>query len=730
MAELNAPRHRSLAARPRGVAARRADDGAGARRGRAVRRVGHRPGRLSAHPLGPRRADRAGAARRSRSARSACALSEVPTPVQDRAGAPSPPTPRSASCRSCGRRCRGDAWEGAEPHAAVPARVRAVRLLAPARRERGAAARRLDAGDDRPGGRSSRCTSTRPAQREPARPAAGRAAGLSERLSQRQRRAVADGLLAGAAAGAQRAPAVGSARSTRRRRGAAGRGRAAQPEPRLAVRHAGDARAGVRAAARARAHVRAARAGRRSASPRRHRRCCAWAIICTAERSHARPCTAPSRPPSRRSLQSAASSRLGAAIERRSAHLAEARAGGSARASRAAALATLVAVAGGRAGRGRQPGHARRTRLGQLQGRLRRGRTPAAAWSAGSAATATTSTGSRWTSSLAHPILGIGADNFQQQYLAHGRTQETPHYPHSVELRTLTRRGWSGRCSPLVGLGAALLGGRRGRCAAPIRSRAAVAAAALAGFAYWLVHGSFDWFWEFAGLGAPAFALLGLACALAPRAEASSLAKRRRPPAALAPDGRAAGRRVASGPGVGARGAGCCVALAAALSLAAPWLSQLEVQSAARIWTRAPRRPTPACSDAAQLNPLSDEPTWWRQHRAALRRPGPRRSASSRWRSARTPGDAYATLERGAIASARGDARGRWRCSSAPSRLTRANRSRARRWSRAGRAACQRRGAEPPDPAQSSTTRVNRIVRFVRNRGLLLDTDPHASLAC
>src|SRR5207244_11855303 len=55
-----------------------------------------------------------------------------------------------------------------------------------------------------------------------------------------------------------------------------------------------------------------------------------------------------------------------------------------------------------------------------------------------------------------------------------------------------------------------------------------VAIAALGGFAYWLVHGSFDWFFEFAGLGAPAFALLGLACALAPaqRGEPRSRAER------------------------------------------------------------------------------------------------------------------------------------------------------------------------------------------------------------
>ena len=148
---------------------------------------------------------------------------------------------------------------------------------------------------------------------------------------------------------------------------------------------------------------------------------------------------------------------------------------------------------------------------------------------------------------VAHPLVGIGADNFQQQYLAHGRSDETPHYPHSVELRTLAQTGLVGALLALVGLGAALLAAARAlRSADPlVRS---VAGAALAGFAYWVVHGSFDWFWEFAGLGAPAFALLGLACALAPARAPSSPRRlagpegRRGPPPAPGASSRRAAR--------------------------------------------------------------------------------------------------------------------------------------------------------------------------------------------
>ncbi len=119
---------------------------------------------------------------------------------------------------------------------------------------------------------------------------------------------------------------------------------------------------------------------------------------------------------------------------------------------------------------------------------------------------------------VAHPVGGIGADNFAEAYLAHGRSEETPHYPHSVELRTLADTGAVGVVLAVVGLGAALLACRGAIRRSPDLLARGVAAAAVAGFAYWAVHGSVDWFWEFAGLGAPAFALLGLGCALAPRA--------------------------------------------------------------------------------------------------------------------------------------------------------------------------------------------------------------------
>jgi hypothetical protein len=293
----------------------------------------------------------------------------------------------------------------------------------------------------------------------------------------------------------------------------------------------------------------------------------------------------------------------------------------------------------------------------------------------------------------ANPIGGIGADNFQKQYLAHGRSEETPHYPHSVELRTLSETGIAGSLLAVVGLAAALLAGL-GACRDAVRSGVEglggdVAAAALGGFAYWAVHGSFDWFWEFAGLGAPAFALLGLACALAPgssrrtfasasprRALASTAARlgfdRARgagageasqdrsaqdepdgPTGRSAPRGGRVRRRLPRRRALGV--AGAIAGLIAALSLAGPWLSQVQVQRAARMWTTAPKAAYASLDEAAELNPLSDEAYVVAGTIATRYGDLARADHEFSLALARTPSDPYATLERGAIASMRGE---------------------------------------------------------------------------
>ncbi|MDX6718158.1 MAG: hypothetical protein QOJ63_412 [Solirubrobacteraceae bacterium] len=134
-------------------------------------------------------------------------------------------------------------------------------------------------------------------------------------------------------------------------------------------------------------------------------------------------------------------------------------------------------------------------------------------------------TGSRFTGSLgsgrydywrvalnefaAHPVEGIGADNFNAAYLRERRTDEAPRHPHSLAMRLLAQVGIVGTVAFLVFLGALLTAARRAR-----RVDAFVSTALLSAFAMWLVHAQVDWLWAFPALGLLAFALLGIAARL------------------------------------------------------------------------------------------------------------------------------------------------------------------------------------------------------------------------
>jgi tetratricopeptide (TPR) repeat protein len=93
------------------------------------------------------------------------------------------------------------------------------------------------------------------------------------------------------------------------------------------------------------------------------------------------------------------------------------------------------------------------------------------------------------------------------------------------------------------------------------------------------------------------------------------------------------------------------------LSLAAPWLSQLQVQSAARVWTKAPQTAYAHLNEAALLNPLSAEPYLVAGTISLRFRDLAHADHEFSLALQRSPEDAYATLERGAIASGEGHRR-------------------------------------------------------------------------
>lgn len=184
------------------------------------------------------------------------------------------------------------------------------------------------------------------------------------------------------------------------------------------------------------------------------------------------------------------------------------------------------------------------------------------------------------------PLTGVGSENFQQDYLARGNSGEQPRYPHSLVLGVLSQTGVVGTLL-LFGalLAAAFTALRSRRRSSP--EAAAVVGVALSVFAYWLLQASVDWFWEFPGVTAPAFAMLGLAGALNRT--------------------RSAGE---SAPRAGAVSAGLAGAAAIALmiSFVLPWLAERDIERAATEWQAAPAVAFDRLDRAKRLNPLSPNP--------------------------------------------------------------------------------------------------------------------------
>lgn len=109
------------------------------------------------------------------------------------------------------------------------------------------------------------------------------------------------------------------------------------------------------------------------------------------------------------------------------------------------------------------------------------------------------------------PLLGAGAGSFEPAYLKLRRSVETPQDPHSVEMLMLSEQGLVGLVLLLTFLVAAGIGALRARW---LGERAALlSAAALAAAAQWVIPASYDWFWQYAGITAPAIFLLGAAAA-------------------------------------------------------------------------------------------------------------------------------------------------------------------------------------------------------------------------
>jgi O-antigen ligase/polysaccharide polymerase Wzy-like membrane protein len=232
------------------------------------------------------------------------------------------------------------------------------------------------------------------------------------------------------------------------------------------------------------------------------------------------------------------------------------------------------------------------------------------------------------------PVGGVGVDNLQPYYLRRGTSGERPRFAHSFELGVMAQTGLVGALLILGAFAAALVA-----AAGPLRRGyppvSAACGAALAVFAYWFLHGSVDWFWEFPGLAAPAMAMLGLAAALGPRERSGYWP---------APTPVVAGLAAAAG--------------LMAVLFAGPWLAELEMDRASKNWPTGPEAALQRLDRARRLNPLSPKPDLV-AGTIALRL-GRVRDAESRFLRARERerDNTYALLELGLIAAERDD-RGR-----------------------------------------------------------------------
>jgi hypothetical protein len=238
----------------------------------------------------------------------------------------------------------------------------------------------------------------------------------------------------------------------------------------------------------------------------------------------------------------------------------------------------------------------------------------------------------------AHPVGGLGENNFVDYYVKHRHTGEEPSWTHSLELRLLSQTGIVGFALFAGFMVAALVLAGRARRRGPALV-GGVAGIALLPLVAWLIHGSIDWFWELPALAGPALGFLGMAGALE-----TSFARRVASDREPQDSRRRVVRRWA------AAGAGLSALIAAVIVLGFSYLSVREVSLASNTTSV-----TAALSDlkrAAELNPLSAVPG--RTAGALALRNGEYRVAQQRFRQAvdRQPGGWFAWLGLGLAASA------------------------------------------------------------------------------
>jgi hypothetical protein len=253
-----------------------------------------------------------------------------------------------------------------------------------------------------------------------------------------------------------------------------------------------------------------------------------------------------------------------------------------------------------------------------------------------------------WRSALqafdAHPIGGLGQDNFGDWYLTHRHTTEEPLWTHSLEMRLLAHTGIVGfllfAAFLVAAMTAALRARRRGT-----RAERMLVGAALLPLGVWLIHGSIDWFWEVPALTGPALGFLAMAGRLRPDALVSGV----RRPAADGSPGRS--DRLARPLTIAT---GTLALLAATVVLGLPYLALRELKLGEAASHTNVAASLADFRSSHRLNPLMSDPGVLGGAVALVNGRDAEAAALFRQAIAREPGQWVAWLGRGLAASAQG----------------------------------------------------------------------------
>ena len=130
-----------------------------------------------------------------------------------------------------------------------------------------------------------------------------------------------------------------------------------------------------------------------------------------------------------------------------------------------------------------------------------------------------------WSVFQDHPIAGVGAGGFTEQYFRQRHTTEAIQNPHSIELQVLSELGLVGVALLALFIAGVLIGARRLRAVAKDSPAARTAMVAATGaFVVWLVDTSGDWMHLLPGVTAIALAAVAVLCSAAGTADSDPVA--------------------------------------------------------------------------------------------------------------------------------------------------------------------------------------------------------------